>query len=105
MRVREVFDKLGRVICVMPEEEFQMSVPLERAALCVEDDTVFEIGHACPTCGTHQWVSLARLLNESRRGAITGELASRNPRPVAAPPEAFAPLVIRDGSSSTERRS
>ena len=39
-----------------------MHCPLGRAVLCVEDDTVFEIGQTCPTCGRDQWVSLARLL-------------------------------------------
>ena len=105
MRVRQVFDKLGRVICV---EEFEPRVlaltwvPLDRAMLCISCESVFAINDvlACPACGSEVFHPLHVWLSESRRGAITGELASRNPRPVAAPPEAFAPLVIRDGSSS-----
>lgn len=69
------------------------ALPLASAVLCLNDDTVFEIGSACPTCGTEQWLSLARILSESRRGAITGARPSRTLPTLTGNPAAIRRLA------------
>jgi hypothetical protein len=40
----------------------RMRLPLRRLALCLDCDECFEIGPACPACGSETWTSLARFL-------------------------------------------
>ena len=44
-------------------------IPLEHAALCLDDECVFPIQRACPRCGSETWVLLA--------GFLTSPSASR----------------------------
>ena len=40
-------------------------LPLERAALCLDDETVFDLEQQeCPTCGSASFALLARWLQE-----------------------------------------
>ena len=40
-------------------------MPLSRAAMCLEDETVFDVGEGqCPVCGSEHFVLLTRWLTE-----------------------------------------
>lgn len=54
-------------------------LPLTRLGMCLDCEACFEIGAACPACGSRTWMPLARFLETARRRRLVQSVESLPP--------------------------
>ncbi len=50
--------------------QLRIHLPLAKLALCVDCDACFEIGAACPACGSETWMPLGRVARGTAAPAL-----------------------------------
>ena len=51
-------------------------LPFARVGMCLDCEACFEIGSACPACGSRTWMPLARFLENARRRRLVQSVDS-----------------------------
>ena len=69
-------------------------LPFARVGMCLDCEACFEIGSACPACGSRTWMPLARFLESARRRRLVQPVESMHTNGNGRPPDRAMHYVI-----------